>query len=205
MTYGSAKRIFDVVLAGLGLLFLAPLFLLVTLAIRLHIGPPVFFRQDRPGYQGRLFTMIKFRTMRDTRDARGNLLPDSRRLTPLGRLMRRCSVDELPELWNVLRGEMSMVGPRPLLAQYRERYTREQARRHEVRPGITGWAQINGRNALSWEQKFQLDLWYVQHRSLALDIQILVRTIWQVFGSAGISHHDHATMPEFRGTSDSCE
>jgi sugar transferase EpsL len=198
--YNAAKRSLDVTLAVIGLLFLSPLLAIVAIAVRLNLGSPVLFRQVRPGYQGRLFTLIKFRTMRDTRDALGKLLPDADRLTSLGSWLRRLSLDEFPELWNVLRGDMSLVGPRPLLTQYLKRYTLEQARRHEVKPGITGWAQINGRNGLTWDRKFQLDLWYVDHHSLALDAQILVRTFWKALKSQGVSQEGHATMPEFKGT-----
>ena len=155
--------------------------------------------QQRPGLHGRPFTLLKFRTMLDACDAGGNPLPDDKRLTPLGNLLRRTSLDEFPELINVLRGDMSLVGPRPLLARYLGRYTPEQARRHEIRPGITGWAQVNGRNAIAWEEKFRLDVWYVDHRSLLLDAKILVRTIWNVFRRKDIAAGGHATMPEFTG------
>lgn len=157
----------------------------------------MLFRQMRPGLGGRPFTLFKFRTMRDTRGPNGELLDDRQRLTPLGRLLRALSIDELPQLWNVLRGEMSLVGPRPLLMEYLDRYTPEQARRHEVRPGITGWAQVNGRNALSWEEKFSLDVWYVENWGLMLDLRILARTLWHVLKRDRISSPGHATMPEF--------
>ncbi len=197
--YDAAKRSLDVLLATSGLLVLSPLLALLALVVRLNMGTPVLFRQVRPGYKGRPFTTLKFRTMTDAHDACGNLLPDAKRLTRMGRWLRRSSLDELPELWNVLRGEMSLVGPRPLLMEYLERYTPEQMRRHEMRPGITGWAQVNGRNALTWEDKFRLDVWYVDHCSLALDLRIILRTILSVLLQQGISQQGHATMPEFMG------
>jgi len=172
---------------------------LIALAVRLRLGVPVLFRQRRPGLHGQPFTLLKFRTMTGARDAAGNLLPDAERLTPLGRFLRATSLDELPELLNVLKGEMSLVGPRPLLLEYLTRYTPEQARRHDVRPGITGWAQVNGRNALSWEHKFALDVWYVDHVSLGLDLKILVLTALRVLARQGISQPGHATMEEFLG------
>lgn len=175
------KRIFDLVVAGVALVVLAPLLILVAIMVRVSLGSPVIFRQSRPGLRGRLFNCLKFRTMTDARDERGCLLPDADRLTTFGRFLRSTSIDELPELINVLRGEMSLVGPRPLLASYMPRYSPLQVRRHVVRPGITGWAQINGRNALDWEQKFELDLWYVDHQSFWLDLSIIARTFWQLF------------------------
>src|SRR5690606_37306309 len=181
------KRALDLAIAVPALIVLSPLLLGIALAIRVRMGSPVRFRQERPGLGGRPFRMLKFRTMSDLRDPQGRLLDDAQRLTPLGRWLRRTSLDELPELINVLKGEMSLVGPRPLLMEYLPRYTPEQARRHAVKPGITGWAQINGRNALSWEEKFALDLWYVEHRSLWLDCVILVRTIAAVVSGRGIS------------------
>lgn len=194
------KRLFDLSL----LLLTAPLWLpalgAVALLVRLKLGRPVLFRQRRPGRQGRVFELVKFRTMTDARDAQGRLLPDAQRLTRFGRLLRSSSLDELPEVLNVLKGEMSLVGPRPLLVQYLERYTPEQARRHEVPPGLTGWAQVNGRNALSWEEKFRLDVWYVDHRSLWLDLRILFLTVWQVLRRHGVSAPGDATMPEFMGS-----
>lgn len=194
------KRAFDVSVA-LGLLALLGVpMLAIGLAIRLTLGSPVLFRQRRPGLGGRPFTLIKFRTMTDARDAHGCPLLDARRLTRLGRFLRAASLDELPELINVVRGEMSLVGPRPLLMQYLDRYTPEQMRRHEVRPGITGWAQVRGRNALTWEQKLALDVWYVDHQSLWLDLKIIGLTAYQVARRQGISHAGHATMPEFVGT-----
>ena len=193
------KRILDIVLALAGLIVLAVPLAVVALLVRRHLGRPVLFRQMRPGLNGRPFTMYKFRTMRDAHDGHGRLLPDEERLTRLGRFLRTTSLDEIPELFNVLRGEMSLVGPRPLLMQYLPRYTPEQSRRHEVRPGITGWAQINGRNAISWDEKFRLDVWYVDHWNLWLDLRILFHTVWQAFRREGISAAGHATMPEFLG------
>jgi lipopolysaccharide/colanic/teichoic acid biosynthesis glycosyltransferase len=194
------KRLFDLMLVLLSAPFWLPLLAVLALLVRLKLGSPVFFRQVRPGLHGRPFTLLKFRTMLDARDAGGNLLPDDKRLTPFGSLLRRTSLDEFPALFNVLRGDMSLVGPRPLLMCYLDRYTPEQARRHEVRPGITGWAQVNGRNAISWEEKFRLDVWYVDRHSLVLDVKILARTIWNVFRRKDISAKGHATMPEFTGT-----
>lgn len=193
------KRLFDIVASGLGLLALSPLLLILATWIRLRMGSPVLFRQTRPGLHGTPFELLKFRTMTDQRDTDGELLPDEQRLTAPGRFLRATSLDELPELINVLRGDMSLVGPRPLLMRYLDRYTPEQFRRHEARPGITGWAQINGRNAMSWPEKFRHDVWYVDHQALRLDIKILMITIWQVVRREGISAEDHATMPEFMG------
>ena len=193
------KRLLDLTAALLGLIVLAlPLLVLVAL-VRRKLGRPAFFRQTRPGLHGRPFQMVKFRTMTDARGPDGALLPDAERLTPFGRFLRSTSLDELPELWNVLRGDMSLVGPRPLLMEYLPLYTPEQARRHAVRPGITGWAQVNGRNALSWEEKFALDVWYVDHQSLALDISILWRTVRKVLVREGISAAGEATMGKFTG------
>ena len=193
------KRLFDLTAAALGLLALALPLLALTLLVRRKLGRPAFFRQVRPGRHGRPFQMVKFRTMTDARGPDGALLPDAERLTPFGRFLRSTSLDELPELWNVLRGDMSLVGPRPLLMEYLPLYTPEQARRHAVRPGITGWAQVNGRNALSWEEKFALDVWYVDHQSLALDISILWRTARKVLVREGISAAGEATMGKFTG------
>jgi len=194
------KRVFDIVVSVVALLLLfVPLMVLIFL-VRRKLGSPVFFRQVRPGLRGQPFQMVKFRTMMDKRDANGNLLPDAERLTSFGRLLRATSLDELPELWNVLKGDMSLVGPRPLLMEYLPLYTPEQARRHEVAPGVTGWAQVNGRNALSWEEKFALDVWYVDNRSLWLDIRILWMTVMKVLKRDGISAPGDATMPVFRGT-----
>jgi sugar transferase EpsL len=196
----AAKRVFDVAASAAGLVLLAPLLGGVALAIRMRLGRPVLFRQRRPGLHGEPFTLLKFRTMRDALDADGTPLPDEARMTRLGRLLRSTSLDELPTLWNVLRGEMSLVGPRPLLMEYLPLYTREQARRHEVRPGITGWAQVNGRNALRWEEKFQLDVWYVDNRTAWLDFEILLRTMMKVVVREGISQQGQATMERFTGT-----
>lgn len=194
------KRLFDLALTVPGFLLVSPILALTALAIRISDGSPVFFKQPRPGLKGHIFTNIKFRSMRDIRDSHGQLLPDSQRISSLGRFLRSTSLDELPELWNVLRGEMSLVGPRPLLVAYLERYSPEQARRHQVLPGITGWAQINGRNALTWEDKFRMDVWYVDHWSLRLDIRILAITLWKVLKREGISQQGQATAEEFRGT-----
>lgn len=191
------KRVFDVVVSATALVVLAPVMGLIALLVWRTMGRPVLFRQARPGLHGKPFVMYKFRTMRDLRDAEGKLLPDEARLTPFGRWLRTTSLDELPELVNVLRGEMSLVGPRPLLMEYLDRYTPEQARRHEVKPGITGWAQIHGRNNLSWDERFKLDVWYVDNWSLWLDVKILWRTLWMVLRREGISAQGHATMPRF--------
>lgn len=193
------KRLFDLLLSfGLLLVLALPMLLLWGL-VRRKLGSPVLFRQVRPGLHGRPFMMVKFRTMTDERGADGELLPDAQRLTSFGRFLRATSLDELPELWNVLRGEMSLVGPRPLLMEYLPLYSPEQARRHEVRPGITGWAQVNGRNALSWEDRFKLDVWYIDHRSLWLDLRILWLTVRKVIVREGISAQGEATMPRFTG------
>jgi sugar transferase EpsL len=194
-----AKRTIDFLFAASALVVAAPVMAGTALIICFTMGRPILFRQMRPGYKGQPFRLLKFRTMNDGRDARGPLLSDSARLTVLGRLLRRYSLDELPQLWNVLRGDMSLVGPRPLLMEYMDRYTPEQARRHEVKPGLTGWAQVNGRNALSWPEKFALDLWYVNHRTLRLDMQIVARTLLQFLSQRDIAHPGHATMPEFLG------
>ena len=195
-----AKRPFDLIAAVVLLIALSPLLALAAVLVLISGGPPLLFRQERPGCRGAPFTLLKFRTMRDRRDARGEPLPDESRLTRVGRFLRASSLDELPELVNVIRGDMSLVGPRPLLMRYLDRYTPTQARRHEVRPGITGWAQVNGRNALTWEQKFALDIWYVDHVSFSLDLRILIRTLVQVVRREGISAEGHATMPEFLGS-----
>ena len=191
------KRGFDISAVTLSAPLWLPLMLILALLVRLKLGSPVFFRQKRPGYQEAIFELIKFRTMTDDRDINGNLLPDAVRLTPFGRWLRSTSLDELPELLNVLKGEMSLVGPRPLLVKYLSRYNPQQRRRHDVRPGLTGWVQVNGRNALNWEQKFEFDIWYVDHQSFWLDLQILFRTVWQVASRQGISSPGDATMPEF--------
>ncbi|MDB4948263.1 MAG: sugar transferase family protein [Gemmatimonadetes bacterium] len=197
-----AKRAFDLAAALALLALTSPLLLAAAVAVRVALGSPVLFRQVRPGLAGRPFRMYKFRTMTEARDPEGRLLPDARRLGPVGRFLRSTSVDELPELLNVLRGEMSLVGPRPLLMEYLPLYTPEQARRHEVRPGITGWAQVNGRNALTWDEKFRLDVWYVENRGFLLDLRVLARTVRQVFCRDGIRHHGEATMPRFTGGED---
>jgi lipopolysaccharide/colanic/teichoic acid biosynthesis glycosyltransferase len=189
----------DLGLAVPALAVLAPVGLAVGGLIRLKLGGPVLFRQQRPGRDGEIFEVIKFRSMSNARGADGELLPDEERLTPLGNRLRRLSLDELPTLWNVVRGDMSLVGPRPLLVQYLDRYTPEQRRRHDVRPGVTGWAQINGRNAINWDEKFEHDVWYVENVSLGTDLRILFRTAAQVLGRRGISAEGHATMPEFMG------
>ena len=201
----ALKRVIDVVGASTALVLLSPLLAVVALLVRVRMGTPVLFRQERPGRGGRPFVMTKFRTMTDRRGPDGELLPDAERLTALGRWLRRTSVDELPELLNVVHGEMSLVGPRPLLMEYLPRYTPEQARRHEVRPGITGWAQVNGRNAVTWDEKFALDVWYVDHRSTRLDVEILAKTVSQVFSGHGVSAPGHATMEPFRGSAESGE
>jgi len=194
------KRAFDLSAAALGLLVLSPLLAVLALLVRWRLGSPVLFQQQRPGLHGRPFMLVKLRTMTDARDAAGHLLPDAVRLTPFGKFLRKSSLDELPELWNVLKGEMSLVGPRPLLMEYLPLYSPEQARRHEVRPGITGWAQVNGRNALSWPDKFKLDVAYVDGLSSWLDLKTLWLTGWQVVRREGISAAGEATMPRFEGT-----
>lgn len=195
-----SKRLLDLAITLPGLVLLSPLLALLAVVIRWRLGSPVLFSQDRPGLHGQLFRFYKFRSMTDARDEQGQLLPDEKRLTPLGRRLRAWSLDELPSLFNILRGEMSLVGPRPLLVRYLDRYTPEQARRHEVLPGITGWAQVNGRNALTWKAKFEHDVWYVDHWSLGLDIKILFMTFWKVLRREGISQPGHATAEEFMGT-----
>ncbi len=196
------KRTFDFILAAAAMIVLSPVLIALAAAIRWKLGSPVLFRQQRPGLNERPFNMLKFRTMTDAHGADGVLLPDSDRLTRFGRFLRASSLDELPELMNVLKGDMSLVGPRPLLMQYLDRYTTEQARRHEVRPGITGWAQVNGRNAITWEEKFKLDVWYVDNWSLWLDIKIIAMTIWKILKREGISQPGQATMEEFKGSLD---
>ena len=195
-----AKRLFDVVVAGGALLLLWPLLLVAALGVLVDVGRPVLFRQMRSGLHGEPFELIKFRTMRSDSRAGSGIASDAARLTRFGRLLRATSLDELPELWNVLRGDMSLVGPRPLLTQYLDRYTPEQARRHDVRPGLTGWTQVNGRNALSWEKKFALDTWYVDNRTFLLDLKILFLTVGHVLRPSGISGEGAATMPEFMGS-----
>lgn len=199
------KRFLDVTLVLLGLIVLFPVLLLVACGVRWILGAPVFFSQVRPGLQGKPFRMVKFRSMRDAFDADGNSLPDSQRMTRFGSFLRASSLDELPELWNVLKGDMSLVGPRPLLMEYLPLYSAEQYRRHEVRPGVTGWAQVNGRNALSWEEKFKLDIWYVENRSVLLDLKIIFLTVKKVFIREGISAQGEATMSKFEGSVDHAE
>jgi len=196
------KRLFDFLASALGLLLLSPVIAIVAWQIRRKLGSPVLFRQVRPGLDGKPFEMIKFRTMREVVDAQGNPLPDSERMTPFGNFLRSSSLDELPELWNVLKGDMSLVGPRPLLMEYLPLYTPEQYRRHEVRPGVTGWAQVNGRNALSWEEKFKLDVWYVNNHCFWQDLKIIYLTVKKVFLREGISADGEATMSKFEGSMD---
>jgi sugar transferase EpsL len=198
----AIKRVVDIVGASVGIILFAPVMLVVSLLVLLTMGRPVLFRQQRPGLRGKPFTLYKFRTMRDVRTPSGELLPDELRLTTFGKWLRSTSLDELPELFNVLKGDMSLVGPRPLLMEYLPRYSPEQARRHEVKPGITGWAQVNGRNALSWEEKFRMDVWYVDNWNLWLDMKILLLTIWKVLKREGISAEGSATMPMFMGDSE---
>jgi lipopolysaccharide/colanic/teichoic acid biosynthesis glycosyltransferase len=196
----SLKRVLDLAFCVLALLVLLPLLVIIALVLRVHLGSPVFFTQERLGFEGRSFSIRKFRTMTDARGGDGELLPDAERLTPIGRFLRATSLDELPELFNVLRGEMSVVGPRPLYSYYRERYTADQFRRHKVLPGITGWAQVNGRNELAWEEKFALDVWYVDHQSFSLDVKIIALTIDNLVRRKGINQPGHATAQEFKGT-----
>lgn len=195
------KRFIDIIASAIALILLSPVIAIVAWQISKKLGSPVLFRQIRPGLNGKPFTMIKFRTMRDAVDKNGNPLPDSERMTPFGNFLRSTSLDELPELWNVFKGDMSLVGPRPLLMEYLPLYSNEQARRHEVRPGVTGWAQINGRNAISWEEKFKLDVWYVENHSFWLDLKILFLTVKKVFIRDGISAAGEATMSKFTGSS----
>jgi len=194
------KRLFDFFASFFGLLLLSPVFLVLAWAIRRKLGSPVFFRQVRPGKDGKPFKMIKFRTMRDAVDASGQPLPDSERMTPFGSFLRSTSLDELPELWNVLKGDMSLVGPRPLLMEYLPLYSQTQYRRHEVRPGISGWAQVNGRNALSWDDKFKLDVWYVDNHTFGLDVKVLFLTVKKVVSRDGIAAADEVTMSKFTGS-----
>ena len=195
----SLKRVLDIVVSSLALILLSPLIILTSLGVWYKHGSPILYRQCRPGLDGKLFHIIKFRTMTDERDTDGVLLSDAKRLTKFGRFLRSTSLDELPELWNVLKGDMSLVGPRPLLTEYLDHYTPEQMHRHDVRPGITGWAQVKGRNTLSWEAKFNYDVWYVNNISLWLDIKILFLTVWTTIRRDGISANGHATMPKFMG------
>ena len=196
----SIKRVFDLIVGTFLLIFLSPLISLVIALVWLKLGAPVIFRQTRPGIGGRPFTLLKIRTMKEIDADSGDVASDEVRITRIGRFLRSTSLDELPELVNVLKGEMSMVGPRPLLMRYLERYSPDQFRRHEVKPGITGWAQINGRNTLTWEEKFQMDVWYVDHVSLSLDLRILAMTVWKTLTREGINQRDHATAPEFLGS-----
>lgn len=193
------KRVFDIVVSALALLIFGPLILFLMLMVRTKLGSPVFFTQTRPGKDGKPFQMVKFRSMTNAKDADGNLLPDDQRLPKFGKMLRSTSLDELPELWNVLKGDMSLVGPRPLLMQYLDRYTPEQRRRHEVRPGITGWAQVNGRNNVPWEERFRLDVWYVDNLNFLLDLKILWMTVMKVVKRSDVSQEGHATMSEFMG------
>ena len=194
------KRLLDIVIAGTALIVLSPLYALVAYKVKKNLGSPVLFRQVRPGLNGKPFEMIKFRTMKDAVDAQGNPLPDSERLTPFGKMLRATSLDEMPELWNVIKGDMSVVGPRPLLMEYLPLYNEEQAKRHLVRPGMTGYAQVNGRNAISWEEKFKLDTWYVENRSTWLDFKIMFKTVHKVLAKDDISAEGEATMSKFTGT-----
>lgn len=193
------KRVIDFILALAGFIILLPLFIVATILLLLANNGKPFFFQRRPGKHGNIFLLVKFKTMNDAKDASGNLLPDERRLTPVGKFIRKTSLDEIPQLLNVIKGDMSLIGPRPLLVEYLPLYTPEQNRRHEVRPGITGWAQVNGRNAISWEKKFELDVYYVDHMSLLMDLKIIILTIKKIFKSEGISQQGHATMPAFKG------
>ena len=197
-----SKRLLDIILSALILILASPLLLLTAALIFLSYGAPIIFKHERPGKDGQPFKLIKFRSMRDARDQEGNVLPDAERITRFGQFIRKTSIDELPEFYNVLRGDMSLVGPRPLLMQYLQRYSTEQARRHTVLPGVTGWAQINGRNAISWDDKFKYDLWYIDHWTFWLDVKIIFLTIWKVLKGDGISQPGRATMDEFMGNSD---
>jgi sugar transferase EpsL len=196
----TAKQVLDRAAALVLLVLLSPILLLIAIAVGLSIGSPILFRQQRPGLYGKPFMLLKFRTMTDRRDEQGTLLPDAQRMTRFGNFLRHTSLDELPELFNILRGDMSLVGPRPLLMEYLERYSPEQSRRHEVMPGVTGWAQVNGRNAIAWEEKFKLDVWYVDHRSLWLDLRIIALTAWRILRREGITQPGHATAEVFQGT-----
>ena len=197
-----SKRIFDLIVASLGLIILSPIILLTAILVRIFLGTPVLFRQTRPGYKGKPFTVYKFRTMTDARDAKGNLLSDAVRLTRFGKFLRSLSLDEIPELFNILRGEMSLIGPRPLLMEYLPLYSAEQTRRHDVHPGVTGWAQVNGRNAIDWSTHFALDVWYVDHWSFGLDIKIIFMTLWKVIQREGINQPGQATIEYFKGNKD---
>ena len=194
------KRLLDIIIASIALILLSPLYAFVAYKVKKNLGSPVLFRQVRPGLNGKPFEMIKFRTMKDAVDAQGNLLPDSERLTPFGKMLRSTSLDEMPELWNVIKGEMSVVGPRPLLMEYLPLYNAEQAKRHNLRPGMTGHAQVNGRNAIGWEEKFKLDTWYVENQSTVLDFKIMLKTVQKVISKDDISAEGEATMTKFTGT-----
>lgn len=194
------KRLLDIIISLSALVLLAPLYVVISCKVKKNLGSPILFKQTRPGLHAQPFDMIKFRTMKDATDTSGNLLPDSMRMTAFGKMLRSSSLDELPELWNVLKGDMSLVGPRPLLMEYVPLYNKEQTKRHEMRPGITGWAQINGRNAISWEEKFQLDVWYVDNHSIWLDFKILLLTLKKVFIKEGISADGEVTMTKFTGS-----
>jgi lipopolysaccharide/colanic/teichoic acid biosynthesis glycosyltransferase len=195
----SFKRFIDIIGSLIGLVLASPVIIIISLIIYFTMGRQIFFKQVRPGLKGKPFVIYKFRTMLDLRDEKGNLLPDEKRLTTIGKFLRSTTLDELPEFWNVLKGDMSLVGPRPLLMEYLDRYTPEQARRHNVKPGMTGWAQVNGRNAISWEEKFKLDVWYVDNWNILLDLKIIFLTILKILKREGISAEGHATMPEFKG------
>lgn len=197
-----SKRIFDVLASALGLLILAPIIIIVALLVRIKLGSPIIFSQTRPGLDGKPFNMIKFRSMLNAYDESGKPLPNDQRLTSFGKILRSTSLDELPGLWNVLKGDMSLVGPRPLLMEYLPLYSKHQARRHNVRPGITGWAQVNGRNAISWEEKFNYDVWYIENQSFWLDIKIIMMTVKKVFVREGIAHAGDVSMPRFKGSKD---
>ncbi|QVR67939.1 sugar transferase [Acinetobacter sp. BHS4] len=194
------KRLLDIIIASVALILLSPLYFYVAYKVKKNLGSPVLFRQVRPGLHGKPFEMIKFRTMKDATDAQGNPLPDSERLTPFGKMLRSTSLDEMPELWNVIKGDMSIVGPRPLLMEYLPLYNKEQAKRHDVRPGMTGHAQVNGRNAIGWEEKFKLDTWYVENRSLWLDFKIMLQTVKKVIAKDDINEAGEATMSKFTGS-----
>ncbi|MFV0516153.1 MAG: sugar transferase [Aminipila sp.] len=196
------KRMTDIIVSTIAIILLMPILVVVYFLVTMKLGTPAIFKQERPGLNEKIFTMYKFRSMTDEKDINGELLSDEIRLTQFGKLLRKTSLDELPELFNILKGDMSFIGPRPLLVRYLDRYTKHQARRHEVRPGLTGWAQINGRNAISWEEKFELDVWYVDNWSLWLDIKIFFKTFAKVFEKEGISSSEHATMEEFMGSED---
>jgi lipopolysaccharide/colanic/teichoic acid biosynthesis glycosyltransferase len=197
--YEMIKRLFDLISSFVGLLFLLPVIVLIVLLVRLKIGSPIFFKQRRPGLNGEIFNIVKLRTMNNDRDKNGNLMSDEIRLTKFGKFLRSTSLDELPGLWNVLKGDMSLVGPRPLLVEYLPLYSVKQSRRHEVRPGITGWAQVNGRNAISWDEKFELDVWYVDNKSIWLDVKILWLTVKKVIRRQGVNKDGHATTEYFKG------